>query len=320
MSGWQVTLMPDGSTRLTPAARARWRLLIREEWRVRRGQLERRWSCLGLRRVRRFTEATLWLEHGRHGKALGRALVVRAARERCVVAIGDEAQLRALGALMAERAGWRFRVSQAAPVSGIPLAAVPVPAVLILGGLLAAFAGFFQARSETAAIGRLTPITAADLPSLTPGAAALATGAVGGALADHARRFVFYDLYEYRGRGRYGGGWFQMDSPRPDFQLYQHGGPVPVIGDHALLLQPPDRSREGWRRYEGFRVGDTATVFGRVTVDQGGRRALAAETIFGGDRPAFIRDQERAGFMLGGMGLAAALVGAAMLRAMKRMG
>src|SRR5205823_5352514 len=113
---------------------------------------------------------------------------------------------------------------------------------------------------------------------------------------------------------------FWTDSPRPDFQLYQRGGPVSVIGDHAVLLQPPHRSREGERSYEGFRVSDTATVMGRVTVESDGRRALTAETIFGGDRPAFIRDQERAGLGIGGMGLTAALVGAAMLRAMKRTG
>jgi hypothetical protein len=192
--------------------------------------------------------------------------------------------------------------------------------VLIAGGLLAALAGFVQARSETAAIRRLTPITPAGLASLRPGATALATGAVSGAVEDRARGFVFYDLYEFRGRGRYGGGWFWMDSPRPDFQLYLPGGAVPVVGDHAALLRPPHHSREGVRSYEGFRMSDTATVMGRVAVDRDGRHMLTAVTIFGGGRSAFIHDQERAGFAMSGMGLVAAMAGAGILRAMRRAG
>jgi hypothetical protein len=319
LAGWQLSRLADGSTRLTTVGRAWWRGLIREEWRIRRGQIERRRIGLGGRRVQRFTGGALWLEHRRRGAAVERALVVRAGRGAGTVAAGEESELRALGVLMAERAGWRYRVSNTAPPA-TGLGAFSLPVVLIAGGLLVALAGFVQARSETAAIRRLTPITPAGLATLQPGATALATGAVSGAAEDRARGFVFYDLYEFRGRGRYGGGWFWMDSPRPDFQLSQPGGLVPVVGDHAALIRPPHRSREGWRSYEGFRVSDTATVMGRVAVDRDGRHVLTAVTIFGGGRAAYIHDQERAGFGMGGMGLVAAMAGAAIFRVMRRVG
>src|SRR5438094_7891382 len=98
-AGWQVTTLADGSTRLTLAGRARWRMRFRQEWHVQRGQIERWRTWLGVRRVKRFMGGALWLEYRRRGGAVGRALVVRAGRDVCTIAVDDEGPLRAVGVL-----------------------------------------------------------------------------------------------------------------------------------------------------------------------------------------------------------------------------
>src|SRR6266542_3302786 len=112
---FEATPLPDGTTLLTPRDASRSLPLTREEWRVPAGSIEVRQLLLGIRRVRRYRDGALWLEHRRRGAEWNRALVLRAGGQLNVLASGDEAQLRALGALIAQRTGWRFRISQAPP-------------------------------------------------------------------------------------------------------------------------------------------------------------------------------------------------------------
>jgi hypothetical protein len=288
---------------------------VGEEWRVGSGYLEVRRGIFGLGSGRRYSNGLLWIEAELSRAGVRRSLVLQSAGERRLLAVGDEARLRALGDLIARQTGWRLRISPIAPARHTSLALLPLPAFFLLAGLLAAWIGYRLPHREATLVRHLSPVKAGDLP--VPGTPALAYGSIGPADTEQPHGMAVYDVSVPRVSSRHGRSWEPLTLSHDPFRLYQREGAISIVSGPAELIETRRKVIVSGRRFTGFRAGDRVTVLANV-VDEGGHRSLAARAIYGGTPAEYARQLDRQALALSGMGLLAALAGALFLRALLR--
>lgn len=189
--------------------------------------------------------------------------------------------------------------------------------LLVFGGIL--FAGGRKSAAD-ARRAEGTPLqTAGSVRAVPPGGVVLVAGRIAPESSAPARGLAIYLSERYvsessrdsDGRVRTERTWKEAESFTPPFTLAAPDGPVRIVNDGYAMARPSvdEEGREelGELRFEGFRPGDPALVFG--TAAPGG---VAAERVFGGTREEFLawlRENEGFGTRWGGILLGLGLAG-----------
>jgi hypothetical protein len=309
--------LSDGSIRVAPQQpKDRGPFSIQEEWRIGPNSVEVRRALLGSRWARRYSGAELAICSPLGSAAFGRSLTVSVGGNTRVIAIGDAADIRALGTFLARRTGWPLRISQSGPTTASRRPVALLAGLFVLGGLVVGTTGFRQYRGGAVLLRRLGATEAADLERASTGALWMATGRIE-VLASDNQRLALYDRYVHQYRPKEGDPWELADSPRPEFSLSQGSGVIHVFAGGYRLLRPPHGWTDANERYEGFRSGDLATVVGTVGSD-GQNRGLKAHTLFGGTALQLSELIRRQGMLGIAAGAGSSLVGAVLLLGLSR--
>ena len=156
----------------------------------------------------------------------------------------------------------------------------------------------------------LRNLSAAELKSAEPGSEVLVSGRITGQFDPGYRGLAIVRIHSpdssQQGADPKGAGSTSLNRS-PAFILAQTEVAVPVLADtykdkiwnaphHGQTVsQNPKQQGAGEMVYDGFQVGEVATVKGKVVVAKDGQRSIEAQILFGGTPEEFVKAQGASG-------------------------